>query len=66
MLVIRPDAKRFGRRPSLMIRRKVDSTFPVDIFVKEPREAAERLREGDSLLEEIVSEGRIMYETGYS
>jgi len=47
--------------PSLAIRRKVPAEFPVDILVKEPRELAERLREGDSVLEEIVTRGRVMY-----
>lgn len=66
VLVIMPDAKRFGRRPSLTIRRRVPAGFPVDILVKEPRYVAARLREGDSVLEEIVNRGRIMYEAGHS
>ncbi len=66
VLVIMPDAKRHGRRPSLTIRRKIPAGFPVDILVKEPRDIAERLREGDSLLEEIVNRGRVMYEAGHS
>jgi predicted nucleotidyltransferase len=64
VLVIMPDAKRYGRRPSLTIRRKVPAGFPVDILVKESRDIAERLREGDSVLEEIVNRGRVMYEAG--
>jgi predicted nucleotidyltransferase len=64
VLVIMPNAKRHGRRPSLTIRRKVPAGFPVDILVKEPRDIAERLREGDSLLEEIVNRGRVIYEAG--
>jgi len=66
VLVIMPDAKRHGRRPSLAIRRKIPAEFPVDILVKEPRDIAERLREGDSLLEEIVNRGRVMYEAGHA
>jgi predicted nucleotidyltransferase len=66
VLVIMPDAKRYGRRPSLSIRRKVPAAFPVDILVKEPGDIAERLREGDSLLEEIVTQGRVMYEASHS
>lgn len=64
VLVIMQNTKRHGRRPSLAIRRKVPAGFPVDILVKEPRDIAERLREGDSLLEEIVNRGRVMYEAG--
>ena len=66
VLVIMPNAKRHGRRPSLTIRRKVPATFPVDILVKEPRDVAKRLGEGDSQLEEIVNRGRVMYEAGHS
>lgn len=64
VLVIMPEAKRHGRRPSLAIRRKISAGFPVDILVKEPHEIASRLREGDSLLEEIVNRGHVMYEAG--
>ncbi len=66
VLVIMPNARRYGRRPSLTIRRKVPAAFPVDILVKEPGDIAARLREGDSMLEEIVNQGRVMYEAGYS
>jgi predicted nucleotidyltransferase len=66
VLVIMPDPKRHGRRPSLAIRRKVPAGFPVDILVKKSRDIADRLREGDSLLEEIVNRGRVMYEAGHS
>jgi len=62
VLVIMPEAKRYGRRPSLTIRRKVPAPFPVDILVKEPGDITRRLREGDSVLEEIINCGRVMYE----
>ena len=64
--MILPDAKRYGRRPSLTIRRKVAAAFPVDILVKDARYVADRLREGDSVLEEIIRHGRVMYEAGNS
>jgi hypothetical protein len=50
----------------LTIRREVPAAFPVDILVKETRDVASRLIEGDSLLEEIVNRGRVMYEAGHS
>jgi predicted nucleotidyltransferase len=65
VLVIMSDAKRYGRRPSLTIRRKVTAAFPVDIVVKESRDIADRLREGDSVLQEIVDRGRVMYEASH-
>jgi predicted nucleotidyltransferase len=66
VLVIMPRGRRHGRRPSLAIRRTIPAGFPVDILVKEPDEIAQRLQEGDSVLEEIVARGRVMYEAGRS
>jgi predicted nucleotidyltransferase len=65
VLVVLPRAKRNGHRPSLAIRRRVSAGFPVDIFVKESREIATRLREGDSFLREITEKGRVMYEASH-
>jgi predicted nucleotidyltransferase len=62
VLVVMRHVRRHGRRPSLAIRRKISAAFPVDILVKEPEEITKRLREGDSILREIVEKGRVMYE----
>jgi predicted nucleotidyltransferase len=64
VLVVLPRAKWGGRRPSLAIRRRISAGFPVDILVKAPRDIAKRLREGDSLLREIIENGRVMYDAG--
>ena len=66
VLVVMPRAKWHGRRPSLAIRRSVSAGFPVDILVKEPREMARRLREGDSFLREVTEKGRVMYEASHA
>ena len=66
VLVVMRRARRHGRRPSLAIRRKISAAFPVDILVKAPEEITERLREGDSVLREIVEKGRVMYEEGHA
>ena len=66
VLVVMPRAKRHGRRPSLAIRRSIAAGFPVDILVKEPREMARRLREGDSFLREITEKGRVIYEASHA
>ena len=66
VLVVMPRAKRHGRRPALAIRRSVSAGFPVDILVKDPREMARRLREGDSFLREITDKGRVMYEARHA
>lgn len=36
--------------------------FPVDILVKTPQEMARALRGGDFFIDEIVSQGRVLYE----
>jgi predicted nucleotidyltransferase len=36
--------------------------FPVDILVRTPREIEQALHKGDFFIEEIVSQGRVLYE----
>ncbi len=36
--------------------------FPVDILVRTPREIKQALRKGDFFIQEIVSQGRVLYE----
>lgn len=64
VFVMIPKSRRLGRRASLKIRQKVTADFPVDIVVRDPAFVAERLREGDTFLEEITARGRVMYESG--
>jgi predicted nucleotidyltransferase len=64
VLVVTPKSKRLGRRPSLTIREKIRGDFSVDILVRDPAFVAKRLREGDTFLEEITANGRVMYESG--
>ena len=66
VLVVMPDSKCDGVRPSLAIRRRVSARFPVDIIVRPPREVSRRLREGDSFITEIMSRGRVVYEKRHS
>lgn len=66
VFVLMRHTRRLGRRPSLTIRRKIQAGFPVDIVVKEPREFARRLREGDSFLSEVAEKGRVMYEASHA
>jgi uncharacterized protein len=39
-----------------------DRGFPLDLLVRTPKTLATRLRWGDSLLQEIVSRGKVLYE----
>lgn len=40
--------------------------FPVDVLVRDPSLIKERLREGDTFLEEITEKGRVMYESRHA
>lgn len=55
-----------GARPSLEIRRRVSAGFPVDILVRAPEDIARRLRDGDSFITEVMSKGRVLYESGHT
>ncbi len=66
VLVVMPDARRRGRRASLRIREKINADFPVDILVRDPAFTKERLREGDTFLQQITEQGRVMYEGGHA
>lgn len=62
VMVVMPKSKRMGRRPSLRIREQITADFPVDILVRDPAFVAERLREGDTFLQQIAEKGRVMYD----
>ena len=62
VMVIMRSRPRRNCRPSLQIRRRISAGFPVDILVREPREITQRLRWGDSFIEEIMENGLVMYE----
>jgi uncharacterized protein len=40
----------------------IDPPFPLDILVRTPKNLRWRLEEGDSFLQEIVSQGKLLYE----
>lgn len=66
VLVVMPKSRRLGRRASLKIRQQISAPFSVDIIVRDPSFVAERLREGDTFLEEITEKGRVMYEGSHA
>jgi predicted nucleotidyltransferase len=66
VMVVMPKSKRMGRRPSLRIREQIPADFPVDILVRDPAFVAERLREGDTFLQQIAEKGRVMYEGSHA
>jgi len=52
-------------RQSLEICRSIDYHFGLDLIVRTPQNLAERINLGDSFLQEIMREGKIVYETAH-
>ena len=64
-LVILETQKR-NMEQALDISRAVSHPFPMDIVVMKPREVTQRLKGGDLVLREMVTRGKVLYETGHS
>ena len=47
---------------AVAIRRAVKCPFPLDLLVRTPEQVKERLHLGDYFLQEIMSQGKILYE----
>ena len=47
---------------ALAIRRAIRRAFPLDLIVKTPREASQRVRQGDFFMQAILNRGRVVYE----
>lgn len=61
LVIMNPDGGR--TRPSVRIRNAVEHLFPMDIIVRAPKEIERRIRLGDFFLEEILSKGKVLYES---
>jgi predicted nucleotidyltransferase len=46
----------------LKIQRELDIVTPVDLLVRTPKEVAERLRDGDMFMVDVMRRGKVMYE----
>ena len=66
VLVVMKKARHRWMQTTQKIHEKVSAGFPVDVIVRDPDFLRERLREGDTFLEEITSKGRVMYEGGHA
>lgn len=44
------------------IRLNIDPPLPLDLLVRTPEHVAERLSEGDFFMQEIVGQGKVLYE----
>jgi predicted nucleotidyltransferase len=47
---------------AIQIRSRFDTPFPMDLLVRKPEFIATRLRERDMFVEEVMTQGRVMYE----
>jgi len=61
LLVIGPFEGRSVDR-SVQIRMKLRPAFPVDLVVRTPEKIRERLGMGDDFMQEILEEGKVLYE----
>ena len=43
---------------------KLRPAFPLDLLVRTPEKVRERIAMGDTFMEEIVTQGRVLYEAG--
>ncbi len=65
LLVILP----FEGKPvdkSVEIRLRSRPQFPVDLLVRTPERVQERIKLGDSFMQEIVEKGKVLYEADYN
>jgi predicted nucleotidyltransferase len=60
ILVVMPARNEIDQ--AVRIDRAVDPLFPLDLMVCTPKNLAWRLKEGDSLLREIMTKGKVLYE----
>jgi predicted nucleotidyltransferase len=51
-----------GFRKALDILNRVDPAFPVDLLARKPEDVSKRFAEGDPLIREALSQGKVLYE----
>jgi predicted nucleotidyltransferase len=61
LLVIGPFVGR-GADKSVEIQMKLRPGFPIDLLIRTPEKVRERIAMGDPFMQEIVAQGRILYE----
>lgn len=49
-------------RVATEIRRRARPSFPVDLLVRSPEQLQQRLQAGDTFLQEITQQGKVLYE----
>lgn len=61
-LLVVMETQASSKERSWAVSRLLPRPFPVDILVRTPREIDQALEHGDFFIEEIVSQGQVMYE----
>ena len=51
---------------AIQIRSRFHTPFPMDLLVRKPKFIATRLRERDMFIEQIMTQGRVMYESQHT
>lgn len=51
---------------AIQIRSRFDTPFPMDLLVRKPGFIATRLRERDMFIEQVMTRGRVMYESQHA
>ncbi len=51
-------------RQTLEIHRSLDVMFGMDLIVQTPKQLERRLKMGDSFLQDVINEGKVLYESG--
>ena len=64
LLVIGPFTGRSVDK-SVEIRMKLRPTFPVDILVRTPDKVQERIKMGDNFMQDILKNGKVIYEADH-
>ena len=63
LLIIMPSRKKPAERAVEISKALRDHPFPMDIMVRTPQEIKERLRLGDVFFQEVVTKGKVLYES---
>lgn len=63
ILVIMPFEGRSVRQ-AIKIRQNISSDIALDLMVRTPEEVSKRISRGDFFLKEIITRGRVLYESG--
>jgi uncharacterized protein len=61
LLILMPEKKN-PRDQGILIRQKIEFSFPVDLLIRSPADFKRRIAQGDYFLKEIQEKGKILYE----